>query len=600
MGDKTVSVRVRFEGGDAVKAGLKEVGQEGSRALQSLGNMSRQTGANLQNAGYQVSDFFVQIAGGTQPSRALAQQLPQLLQGFGLIGVAASVLVAALPSLFSLFGSGATDAETLQKELDGLKAATDAYSSAAEAALEPMDKLIAKYGDLADNVREARLQQAELARGDAMRALQSTLGAAGGFEVSSTAGLGALQAMREDFRAPSADMQKLAGLANEVQFEVSEIARQYGISREQAEALAGASGRVRESVQGSAAEQVAAMQALVDGLTSVYGSTEAADEATGGLVEKLIAAVVAAADVAAVDMASPIAAAAGAAGALAGNLSAALSAQQQFNRGNQTYSGRGGDPRQFMGNGPQPFRPSAEVIAASSASFSPARGGAGGGGGADQDVSRAVALTESLRSETEKYALALEEVNRLKQKGLITDDTYARQVDKLNDKLGETGDLGKKAASAIRGAFDGLFDDPQAALKDLSKQLAMMALYQGLAQGFPSIFGAGGAVPLGIPGFASGGMHRGGLRIVGENGPELEATGPSMIYPASALRGMGGGGGVSVVINNNSAAQASAKQSRGPNGQQVVEVTVAESISGGRQDKSLNGRFGVKPQRVVR
>ena len=32
-----------------------------------------------------------------------------------------------------------------------------------------------------------------------------------------------------------------------------------------------------------------------------------------------------------------------------------------------------------------------------------------------------------------------------------------------------------------------------------------------------------------IPGFASGGTHAGGLRIVGENGPELEMTGPSRI-----------------------------------------------------------------------
>jgi len=33
----------------------------------------------------------------------------------------------------------------------------------------------------------------------------------------------------------------------------------------------------------------------------------------------------------------------------------------------------------------------------------------------------------------------------------------------------------------------------------------------------------------GVPGFATGGFHRGGLRIVGERGPELEATGPSRI-----------------------------------------------------------------------
>ncbi len=41
-----------------------------------------------------------------------------------------------------------------------------------------------------------------------------------------------------------------------------------------------------------------------------------------------------------------------------------------------------------------------------------------------------------------------------------------------------------------------------------------------------------------VPGFASGGLHMGGWRIVGERGPELEATGPSRIHSASALRGM--------------------------------------------------------------
>lgn len=34
----------------------------------------------------------------------------------------------------------------------------------------------------------------------------------------------------------------------------------------------------------------------------------------------------------------------------------------------------------------------------------------------------------------------------------------------------------------------------------------------------------------GIPAFASGGFHSGGLRLVGENGPELEMTGPSRIF----------------------------------------------------------------------
>jgi hypothetical protein len=40
----------------------------------------------------------------------------------------------------------------------------------------------------------------------------------------------------------------------------------------------------------------------------------------------------------------------------------------------------------------------------------------------------------------------------------------------------------------------------------------------------------------GIPGYATGGYHGGGLRLVGENGPEIEATGPSRIYSASQTK----------------------------------------------------------------
>lgn len=49
----------------------------------------------------------------------------------------------------------------------------------------------------------------------------------------------------------------------------------------------------------------------------------------------------------------------------------------------------------------------------------------------------------------------------------------------------------------------------------------------------------------GIPRFASGGEHFGGLRLIGENGPELEFTGPSRIHSAQQTRrlleGMQGG-----------------------------------------------------------
>lgn len=148
-----------------------------------------------------------------------------------------------------------------------------------------------------------------------------------------------------------------------------------------------------------------------------------------------------------------------------------------------------------------------------------------------------------------------------------------------------------------------MFDDPAAALKDLAKQLAMMALYQGLAQGLPGVFGAGGIIPLvggGVPGFAAGGRHRGGLRIVGENGPELEATGPSMIYPNSALRAMGGGSSVSVNVQNYSGGEVQQRESRGPNGERTVDIMIGKSLTGGKQDQALRSRFGSRPATVKR
>lgn len=48
-----------------------------------------------------------------------------------------------------------------------------------------------------------------------------------------------------------------------------------------------------------------------------------------------------------------------------------------------------------------------------------------------------------------------------------------------------------------------------------------------------------------IPQFAVGGFHAGGLRIVGENGPELEVTGPSRIYNASQTAALLASGGAS-------------------------------------------------------
>jgi hypothetical protein len=48
------------------------------------------------------------------------------------------------------------------------------------------------------------------------------------------------------------------------------------------------------------------------------------------------------------------------------------------------------------------------------------------------------------------------------------------------------------------------------------------------------------ALKNGYKGFANGGLHMGGLRLVGERGPELEVTGPSRIWSYEQTRQMFG------------------------------------------------------------
>ena len=100
--------------------------------------------------------------------------------------------------------------------------------------------------------------------------------------------------------------------------------------------------------------------------------------------------------------------------------------------------------------------------------------------------------------------------------------------------LGRGGSLGtgsKRYSYEPNPAYAQAQDAAQAAQAAAQAQLAQLdALRQ-------TIVNLGG-----VPAFATGGMHAGGIRLVGENGPELEVTGASRIYSAQQTASMLGGG----------------------------------------------------------
>lgn len=79
---------------DRMAANLGKASQQFRQAANDNGRLR----ASIQNTSYQIQDFAVQVAAGTSATRAMAQQLPQLLGGFGALGaVLGTVAAVAIP-----------------------------------------------------------------------------------------------------------------------------------------------------------------------------------------------------------------------------------------------------------------------------------------------------------------------------------------------------------------------------------------------------------------------------------------------------------------------------------------------------------------------
>ena len=115
-----------------------------------LGNMSAGAKGAVQNFGFQVQDLAVQIGSGTSASQALGQQLPQLLSGFGLVGMAAGTLAAVgLPLVSMWFGNAEGEAVSFDTALGQVQNSLAAMNE--QAAIYTAEGLVAlkeKYGEI--------------------------------------------------------------------------------------------------------------------------------------------------------------------------------------------------------------------------------------------------------------------------------------------------------------------------------------------------------------------------------------------------------------------------------------------------------------------
>lgn len=99
---------------------------QGATAMREAERSSRSMGFAVQNAAFQVGDFAVQVAGGTSATRAMAQQLPQLLGPLGVVGAVMGAVAAIAIPLASNFLFAADELKKIDAiSLDGVRGRLD-------------------------------------------------------------------------------------------------------------------------------------------------------------------------------------------------------------------------------------------------------------------------------------------------------------------------------------------------------------------------------------------------------------------------------------------------------------------------------------------
>lgn len=142
----------------AAQRGEQAFVKSNQQISRSFGQMSGAARGQLQNVSFQLQDIFVQISSGTSASRALGQQLPQLLSGFGAFGAVLGLVASAAIPLAANFLNAGEEADSLADSIDNLETAVSAYREAVDAANAPTAELVEKYG-VATQAAAALLEQ---------------------------------------------------------------------------------------------------------------------------------------------------------------------------------------------------------------------------------------------------------------------------------------------------------------------------------------------------------------------------------------------------------------------------------------------------------
>lgn len=523
---------------DAWKRGGKNIAANANRAatgLQRLTNISGRGRFVLQNTANQIGDIAVQLGSGTSASRALGQQLPQLFGGFGALGGALGLVgpllgtVAALglpvAAAFLAMGKEGRDLKDIVSDMD--KALGDMEATAG-IGMMTMDELTARYGENAAAVREVYLELVKVNQQRAMNSVQEAVMAAGDELAELETDLRSFADARREFLRAQDDLSdgfsdllpsELAALEAEMNETFNRLHEEFGLT----------------------AAQVYRITDALDAMRDAKGPEEAA-EAVRQISLALSSAVEEGArlDGVFVNLAQS------AAHAFA-TMSRALKVSQDASAelANVTTAATTMLPGVFGPDGEielPPVRESKPKKATRSSARLP------------DGLNEAQALFQNTRTEAEKYAAEVQRINDLHKQfpEIVTEEVRDRALGALQDGVSGISAAAQTLEQSFASTFASIITGASSvedALAGLLQQLASVLLQSAISG---LLGGEGGLLTglLGIPAHAAGTTYsRGGLAMVGEQGPELVnlPRGSQVMNAARTDRMLSGGGGT---VNN--------------------------------------------------
>ena len=178
---------------DATTASLRGMQTAQVSASAGVGRFLNLTGGGrfvLQNTAAQIGDMAVQLEAGTSASRVMAQQLPQLLGGFGalggalgviapLLGTVAAIGIPVAAALWAMGGNADDTATSVETFADKLENATQALNRARDAAqmagVGGLDQLRDRYGQVTTSIVELSQALADIERRAARTSINTAL-----------------------------------------------------------------------------------------------------------------------------------------------------------------------------------------------------------------------------------------------------------------------------------------------------------------------------------------------------------------------------------------------------------------------------------------